>query len=95
MPIYCYRKTDEAEGCEYCSNAFEIKQKMSDEALSSCPKCGGSVERIIAPYGVYFYTDREKQMLSDKNLSRMGFTKLVREEKGVYRRTTTDPEKAW
>ena len=65
---------------------------MSDEPLKECPECGCEIERIIAPYGVYFYTDREKQMLSDKNLSRMGFTKLVREDKGVYRRTTSAPE---
>lgn len=95
MPTYCYRATENSKGCEYCKDTFEIKQHMDDEALKTCPKCGGEIERIIAPYGVYFYTDRQKQLLSDKNLSRMGFTKLVREEKGVYRRTTTDPDKAW
>ena len=94
MPTYCYRKEDNESGCDYCRDIFEIIQKMSDEALKNCPKCGSKVERIIVPYGVYFYTDRQKQMLSDKNLSRMGFTKYVREEKGVYRKTTTSPEEA-
>ncbi|MCQ2736584.1 MAG: zinc ribbon domain-containing protein [bacterium] len=95
MPIYCYRATENSEGCDHCKNTFEIKQKMSEDALKTCPECGGEIERIIAPYGVYFYTDRQKQMLSDKNLSRMGFTKLVREGKGVYRKTTTTPDKAY
>ncbi len=92
MPIYCYRATDPSSACDHCRQTFEVKQKMSDEPLKECPECGCEIERIIAPYGVYFYTDREKQMLSDKNLSRMGFTKLVREDKGVYRRTTSAPE---
>lgn len=89
MPTYCYRVEEGAKGCPHCSEIFEVVQRMSDAALTVCPQCGAAVERIIVPYGVYFYTDREKQMLSDKNLSRMGFTKLVREEKGVYRKTTT------
>lgn len=95
MPTYCYRKEDNEKGCEHCIEIFEVFQKMSEEPLSACPECGGKIERIIAPHGVYFYTDREKQMLSDKNLSRMGFTKLVREEKGVYRKTTTSPKDAY
>jgi len=95
MPTYCYRKEVNEKGCDYCCDIFEIVQKMSDEALNGCPKCHSKIERIIVPHGVYFYTDREKQMLSDKNLSRMGFTKFVREEKGVYRKTTTSPEEAY
>lgn len=95
MPTYCYRKLDGEVGCEKCSQIFELVQKMSDAPITHCDQCGAPVERIIAPYGVYFYTDRQKQMLSDKNLSRMGFTKLVREEKGVYRKTTTSPEEAY
>lgn len=95
MPIYCYRKEDDEKGCDYCSDVFEIRQKMSEDALKVCPKCNSKIERIIRPYGVYFYTDKEKQMLSDKNLSRMGFTKLVREEKGVYRKTTTSQSEAY
>ncbi len=95
MPTYCYRKEDDEKGCDYCTEIFEIVQKMSEEAIKLCPRCGSKIERIIVPHSVYFYTDREKQMLSDKNLSRMGFTKLVREEKGVYRKTTTSREDAY
>jgi putative FmdB family regulatory protein len=40
MPTYEYR-------CEKCGNTFEIFQKMSDEPLSRCPECGGSVKKLI------------------------------------------------
>lgn len=33
MPIYEYR-------CANCNNQLEIMQKMSDEPLTKCPKCG-------------------------------------------------------
>jgi len=32
MPIYEYQ-------CQSCSHELEVLQKMSDEALSTCPKC--------------------------------------------------------
>ncbi len=32
MPIYEYQ-------CQSCSHELEALQKMSDEALSTCPKC--------------------------------------------------------
>lgn len=40
MPIYDYQ-------CENCGN-FEKTQKISEEALSECPFCGGSVQRLIS-----------------------------------------------
>lgn len=40
MPTYDYK-------CLECSLNFEAFQKMSDEPLSECPNCGGSVKRLI------------------------------------------------
>lgn len=40
MPTYEYK-------CEKCGR-FEEFQKMSDEPLKSCPKCGGPVKRLIS-----------------------------------------------
>jgi putative FmdB family regulatory protein len=40
MPTYEYE-------CRSCSTAFEAFQSMSDDALSSCPSCGGRVRRLI------------------------------------------------
>lgn len=47
MPNYEYE-------CEKCGNTFEVLQKMSDEPIKTCPKCGGAVHRLIASFGVSF-----------------------------------------
>jgi len=44
MPLYEYR-------CKSCENVFEVRQKFSDEPASSCPSCGGEVEKLISQSG--------------------------------------------
>ena len=58
MPVYVYRRKD--------GSTFEIKQRMSDERLVSCPTTGQTVERVLQPFtplytGTGFYsTDHRK-----------------------------------
>lgn len=40
MPTYEYE-------CSSCGHTFEAFQSMSDAPLSSCPKCGKAVKRLI------------------------------------------------
>ncbi len=40
MPNYDYE-------CKACGHDFEVFQNMSDPPLTKCPKCGGSVRRLI------------------------------------------------
>ena len=40
MPTYEYK-------CMKCDHEFELFQNMSDEPVKTCPKCGGSVQRLI------------------------------------------------
>ena len=40
MPTYEYE-------CEKCGYKFEKFQKMTDEPLKACPKCGGKAVRLI------------------------------------------------
>ena len=40
MPTYDYR-------CENCGR-FEKVQKISEDALTICPRCGGKAERLIS-----------------------------------------------
>ena len=48
MPIYCYK-------CFDCNHYEEIKQSMSDDALTDCPECGGNnYKRVITNVGVIF-----------------------------------------
>ena len=47
MPTYGYR-------CSNCGHEFEIRQKMSDEPLKTCPKCEGKLTKILYPVGISF-----------------------------------------
>lgn len=40
--------------CEECTHVFERNQKVSDEPLKSCPKCGGRVHKLFYPVGLVF-----------------------------------------
>ena len=44
MPLYEYR-------CTKCENTFELRQKFSDAPASTCPSCGGEVEKLISQSG--------------------------------------------
>lgn len=41
MPTYEYV-------CDSCGHDFEVFQRMSDEPISSCPKCGQSVHKVLS-----------------------------------------------
>jgi len=41
MPIYEY-------SCQGCGKDTEIIQKFSDARLTTCPQCGGHIERLIS-----------------------------------------------
>jgi putative FmdB family regulatory protein len=47
VPIYEYQ-------CEDCSEKFEIKQSMKDDPLTTCPRCGKHVERLISSPAIMF-----------------------------------------
>lgn len=47
MPLYEYR-------CDDCGVRFERRQKFSDEPITVCPECSGSVHRVIGPTGIIF-----------------------------------------
>jgi putative FmdB family regulatory protein len=84
MPTYCYQAKDEKESCTLCKEGFEIKQSMKDESLKKCPECGAAIERIITSVGIKT-SPSGKSLLSDRNLKKHGFSKLVR-DKGGYRK---------
>ena len=46
MPIYIYRREDGSE--------FEIKQRITEDALTECPTTGQKVERVILGSGLIF-----------------------------------------
>lgn len=47
MPIYEYQ-------CEACTDKFEVKQSMKDDPLTTCPRCGKRVQRLISSPAIMF-----------------------------------------
>jgi putative FmdB family regulatory protein len=47
MPLYEYQ-------CEVCGHRFEVIQKFSDPPPSTCPKCGGAVEKLVSSPAIQF-----------------------------------------
>lgn len=47
MPRYDY-------ACDVCGHRFEATHSITDDALSVCPECGGSLRRVIGAVGVAF-----------------------------------------
>lgn len=47
MPMYAY-------ACKDCGHAFDIQQSFSDDSLTVCPECGGSLRKKFNSVGVVF-----------------------------------------
>lgn len=47
MPTYSY-------SCRDCGHAFDIQQAFTDDALTVCPNCGGSLRKVFGTVGVTF-----------------------------------------
>jgi putative FmdB family regulatory protein len=47
VPIYEYR-------CDDCGASLEVLQKMSDDPLEICAKCGGHLSKVLHPVAIHF-----------------------------------------
>ena len=47
MPTYAYR-------CKDCGHAFDAVQSFTDDALTECPECGGTLRKQYGSVGVSF-----------------------------------------
>lgn len=85
MPVYTYQviHDDDTEG-----GTFEAVHGMNDPPLEVHPETGEKVVRVFsAPHLAGWAHERKaKELVSDKNLERHGFTKYVRSGKGQYER---------
>ncbi len=86
MPVYEYQTQDPRKPCIHCAEAFEFRHGMNDPPLAACPECGGPVERVVSACRVDTRPSTKSQ-LSDSNLKRLGFNKLVNEGDGKFRKT--------
>lgn len=68
MPTYHY-------SCERCKHEFEIEQRITDPPRKRCPKCRGSVYRVIHPVGHilkgsgFYATDYRKEEYKKKQIA--------------------------
>ncbi len=47
MPTYQYR-------CQDCSSQLEVVQKFTDDPLTRCPTCEGTLRKVFSAVGVVF-----------------------------------------
>jgi hypothetical protein len=81
MPTYVYEHDKHIKQCGI-GREFEIEQPLTAPALTKCPDCGHPVHRLICP-PLGIRTPR-----SNSDLRSLGFTKLVRRDKGIYENVT-------
>jgi putative FmdB family regulatory protein len=80
MPTYEYE-------CKECGGRFERFQKITDEPVSECEKCGGPVRRVLFPVGIlfkgpgFYVTDYRKPSPESKEESPSGNGKKPSEAK--------------
>lgn len=78
MPVYEYEHLDKA--CRL-GRRFELERSVKEPPLTACPKCGRPVKKLIsAPHLSFPKTNAE--------LKDLGFTKLVKRDRGVYENVT-------
>ena len=82
MPIYVY-EAGEPTDCEFCENGFEYLQKLNEDALSYCPECNAPVSRVLTAANI----PGTSPSLDNENISKLGFTRYQKLEKGVYEKT--------
>ena len=47
MPLYEYQ-------CDACEHRFEVIQKFSDSPIDVCPKCNGTVRKLLSSPAIQF-----------------------------------------
>jgi putative FmdB family regulatory protein len=47
MPIYEYE-------CQKCGHTFEVRQSFSDDPITRCETCKGSVRKMFSPPAIIF-----------------------------------------
>jgi putative FmdB family regulatory protein len=47
VPTYQY-------ACTACDERLEVVQKFTDDSLTTCEECGGSLRKVYSPVGIVF-----------------------------------------
>jgi len=84
MPIFDYRCADETQGCEHCRPGFEHMEKLNADPLTTCPKCGAPVRKLISAPALAI---GGAHLQKEKRIGDAGFTQYRKIGKGVYEKT--------
>lgn len=83
VPFYEYI-CDQEDGCPHCRYAFAILQKLADDPLDKCPRCGAPLRRLISPPNV---VGRHSAAPDTSSIEKAGFTQYRKIGKGVYEKS--------
>jgi putative FmdB family regulatory protein len=91
MPTYEYR-------CTSCGNRFDVFQRLGEEPLGVCERCGGQLRKVFHPAGIvfkgsgFYATDsRAKKASGDGKAGSK--TEPSTSESGAKKQTGTSSEK--
>lgn len=87
MPTYVYEAAKGEKGCPTCNLGFEVRHGINEPPPKACPRCGGSIRKRIVASQISKGRWNEKRAMSDGNLKRHGFKKLINEGDGKFRVT--------
>lgn len=87
MPLYTYQLLNpDGSGGELVT----LEHGMNEPPFTEHPETGQPVQRVFAaPHVAGWGSERKsKELVSDENVGRLGFTKYVRNGKGHYEKRT-------
>jgi putative FmdB family regulatory protein len=83
MPTYVYQAIDPSNGCESCGPGFERIERITADPSTVCPSCGIAIQRVIQPT---YFRQVQRVDMSDGRLEKLGFTKVVKDDDGKYKK---------
>ena len=92
MPTYQYR-------CLDCSNELEVVQKFTDDPLTECPECDGTLRKVYSAVGVVFkgsgfYATDNRSKRTDKATSSAETKESGSTDKSAAAKASTGEKKA-
>lgn len=89
MPTYHY-------SCERCHYEFEVEQRITDPPRKRCPRCRGSIYRVIYPVGHilkgsgFYATDYRSEDFKERALEEKGTAHQGEEPKSTKKKKSDD-----
>jgi putative FmdB family regulatory protein len=90
MPTYEYR-------CTSCENRFDVYQRIDDEPLRVCQRCGGELRKVFHPAGIvfrgsgFYATDSRKAAASSSRDGDGGGKEAAKRGDGAKKGTEAGP----